>query len=113
MRAGLQVKYNEEAADASESQTADLAKSLDKQKEETSTKAFEGQKQVLDDDKKETTAAMEANKTETAAASEAQTVVFAKRCRNRACECRKNIHALLWLHKRPFEHLQSSEQHNL
>ena len=29
---------------------------------------------------------MEANKTETAAASEAQTVVFAKRCRNRACE---------------------------
>ena len=81
MRAGLQVKYNEEAADASESQTADLAKSLDKQKEETSTKAFEGQKQVLDDDKKETTAAMEANKTETAAASEAQTVVFAKRCR--------------------------------
>ena len=32
----LAYKYNEEAADASEAQTADLAKSLNAQKEETS-----------------------------------------------------------------------------
>ena len=49
----LAYKYNEEAADASEAQTADLGKSFDAQKEETSAKAFERQKQVLDDDMKE------------------------------------------------------------
>ena len=84
----LAYKYNEEATDASEAQTADLGKSFDAQKEETSAKAFERQKQVLDDDMKEATVAMKPIKTVTAAASEAQKVVFAKRFSDPACGTR-------------------------
>ena len=92
----LAYKYNEEATDASEAQTADLGKSFDAQKEETSAKAFERQKQVLDDDMKEATVAMKPIKTVTAAASEAQKVVFAL-LRSSLRHSRTNIYALLWL----------------